>query len=479
MNEMIKHVNIPQPVIDILDLLHTKTEHAYLVGGCVRDMILGVEPHDYDICSDLSPEAASETLGTKYQVLPKGIKFGTISVLIDGIEYEITTFRGDSKYSDGRHPDSIRFVSNIEEDLERRDFTINAMAFDIKTNTLIDPFDGKSYILLGLLRTVGNPDERFQEDGLRILRALRFAIKYDLQIEPKTKEAMLRNRNMLQSVSRERITEEFRKILTCGKPISQIFMEFSPIIAEVVPEITPCIGLDQENPYHKHDVYEHMLAVTDLCETDLFVIKMAALLHDIGKPKTKAFNEAKDHYSFHGHPEVSYEISIQVLSREFRCTSIENDRIVNLIRYHDTEIIPTKPCVKRWLNKFGVDFMRDWLILKTADRDDHVYPNEYGVVGENYPTWYPKTEEIEVVLNEILQEQSAFAIKDLAINGHDLIAIGLKPGPKFSRYLQKCLEAVMDGTCENNHDELLKFVVQLLMQETRNVIVNISQLLLN
>ena len=268
---------------------------------------------------------------------------------------------------------------------------------------------------------------------------------------------------MLQSVSTERITEEFRKILTCGKPISPIFMEFSPIIAEIIPEITPCIGLDQENPYHKHDVYEHMLAVTDLCETDSFVIKMAALLHDIGKPKTKAFNDSKDHYSFYGHPEVSYEISIQVLSKDFRCTSMENDRIVNLVRYHDTEIVPTKPCVKRWLNKFGVDFMRDWLILKTADRDDHVYPNEYGVVGENYPTWYPKTEEIEVVLSEILQEQSAFAIKDLAINGYDLIAIGLKPGPKFSHYLQKCLEAVMDGTCENNHDELLKFVVQLLM----------------
>lgn len=452
MDKMIKHVNIPQPVIDILDLLHTKTEHAYLVGGCVRDMILNMKPHDYDLCSDLSPESASEILGTKYQVILKGIKFGTISALVDGTEYEVTTFRGNSKYSDGRHPDAIRFVSSIEKDLARRDFTINAMAFDIKTNILIDPFDGKSDLLLGLLRTVGNPDDRFREDGLRILRALRFAIKYNLQIEPKTKEAILRNRTMLQSVSKERITEEFRKILTCGQPITPVFMEFAPVISEIIPEITPCIGLNQGNPYHKHDVYEHMLAVTDLCETDSFVIKMAALLHDIGKQNTKAFNEAKGYYSFHGHPEESYKISIEVLERNFRCTSKECDRILNLIRYHDTEIVPTEPCIKRWLNKLGPDFLADWIILKTADRDDHLFP-----AGKNVK-WYPHTEEIRQIMEQILLEQTAFSIKDLAINGDDLISLGLQPGPDFSHYLQNCLEAVMDGICKNDHDKLLELI---------------------
>lgn len=447
------NVNIPQPVIDILELLHTKSSKAYLVGGCVRDMFMHLEPHDYDICSDLTPDIAMKVLSTKYPVIPKGIEYGTVVALVDGTEYEVTTFRGETDYSDGRHPDSVKFVSNIEYDLARRDFTINAMAYDVSEDKLIDPFGGLMDLENGILRAVGNANERFQEDGLRIMRALRFAIKYNLTIEPETKEAIIRNRNMLQQVSKERITSEFQKILTCGQPIRKTFLEFTPVIAAAIPEIEPCIGLDQENPYHKHDVYEHMIAVTDLCDTDSFAIKMAALLHDIGKPTTKAYNSKKGHYSFDGHPEVSEQIVAEVLANDFRCTAKETEQIRLLIKFHDTQITPTEPCVKRWLNRYGVDFLSDWLILKQADRDDHVYPN-----GPENVSWYPKTEDIKQVMNTVLEQQSAFSLKDLAINGNDLINLGLKPGPEFSEYLQSCLDAVIDGVCENTYESLLTFL---------------------
>ena len=448
-----EHINIPQSVIDILELLHTKTEKAYLVGGCVRDMFMHLEPHDYDICSDLTPDVATKVLSAKYPVIPKGIEYGTVVALVDGIEYEVTTFRGETDYSDGRHPDSVKFVSNIEDDLARRDFTINAMAYDMAENKVVDPFGGLMDLKNGILRAVGDANERFLEDGLRIMRALRFAIKYNLTIEPATKEAIIRNRNMLQQVSKERITSEFQKILTCGQPIRSTFLEFAPVIAVAIPEIKPCIGLDQENPYHKHDVYEHMLAVTDLCDTDSFAIKMAALLHDIGKPATKVYNNAKDHYSFNGHPEISEQIAAEVLANDFRCTAKENERIRLLVKFHDTQILPTEPCVKRWLNRYGSDFLSDWLVLKQADRDDHVYPN-----GLENVTWYPKTEDIKCVMDTVLEQQSAFSLKDLAINGRDLIDLGLKPGPEFSEYLQSCLDAVIDGACENEHDALFEYL---------------------
>ena len=454
---------LPHDLTVLFDTLRTKTTQAYLVGGCVRDMILGEEPHDYDICTDLKPEETMQLLRTKYTVIPKGMEFGTVVAIIHGAEYEITTFRGEGTYSDGRHPDSVNFANTIEEDLCRRDFTINAMAYHPFTDTIVDPFDGVTDLRDGMIRAVGDANRRFQEDGLRILRAMRFAVRFGFDIDSATSLAMLQNKKMLDLVSKERITDEFRKMFGYNMPVRNTFLNFHEIVTQVIPELKPCVAMPHDNPYHKHDIYEHCLAVTDLCDTTSFEIKMAALLHDIGKPATRFFNEEKGYYSYHGHPEVSANITESVLANDFRCTVHEREMIHTLVKYHDTEIVATAPCVKRWLNRIGAEAFQNWTILKTADRDDHVYPN-----GKENVRWYPDTEGIRALIDQVLETQATIDVKDLAISGKDLIALGMKPGPEFSYYLNECLEAVLDEEIPNEKDALIAYVEDL-QQEISNL----------
>ena len=443
--------NIPSDVIHLTKIFRKENFEIFLVGGCVRDLIMGTEPHDYDMCTNATPDQMKE-LCRKYRLscIPTGLQHGTITVRLNHESYEITTYRVDGAYSDGRHPDKVAFTDNLREDLLRRDFTINAIAMDPITCKLYDPFGGCLDIAQKKLRAVGHADARLSEDGLRILRALRFAIKYDLMIDDELENAIHSHKDMLlltsNLISRERITDEFRKIFTTGKPVSEIFMQFRDVIAAVIPEIQKTFDFDQNNRYHKHDVYEHLLAVTDYCKSNKFEIRMAALLHDIGKPDAYVTDElGRGH--FYGHPEISANICRPMLHRQFKLSNEEYSRIVELIEFHDADVKETTKSVKRVLNKHGVDFMTDWFVLKQADMDDHIYPDD---------KYITTTRNMKAIADEIINSMQAFTIKDLAVNGKDLMdELGLKPGKTIGIILDKLLEEVIEETLENNKESLL------------------------
>lgn len=446
---------IPSDAIRVIETLNNSGYEAYLVGGCVRDMLMGVEPHDWDICTNAKPEETKRVMKEhKIYTFDSGIKHGTITAVINGENYEVTTYRSEADYSDGRHPDKVEFITDIHEDLKRRDFTINAMAYNPLTGELIDDFNGHLDLQNGVIRAVGNASERFDEDSLRILRALRFAIKYQFNIDEYTSLSMHRQRGLLVNISKERITDEVRKMLTSGKPVKVHFMEYKDIIGTIIPEIIPCFNFNQNNKYHKHDVYEHILYVVDNCNTTKFEIKMAALLHDIGKPK--AYIEDMEGWGhFYEHPQISYEISQSILRDDFRISTEQLERTLELIKYHDMEVASTKASVKRALNKHGVDFMYDWFILKQADMDDHIYPNKncHYVIDISG---------IEARIQQILDEQSCFSLKDLAIGGKDIMAkLGVKPGKHIGVILNTLLEEVIDEKINNESEILLNRAVEI------------------
>lgn len=446
---------IPSDAIRVIETLNNSGYEAYLVGGCVRDMLMGVEPHDWDICTNATPDETKRVMKEhKIYTFDSGIKHGTITAVINGENYEVTTYRSEADYSDGRHPDKVEFITDIHEDLKRRDFTINAMAYNPLTDELIDDFNGHLDLQNGIIRAVGNASERFDEDSLRILRALRFAIKYQFDIDEYTSLSMHRQRGLLVNISKERITDEVRKMLTSGKPVKAHFMEYKDIIGTIIPEIIPCFDFNQNNKYHKHDVYEHILYVVDNCNTTKFEIKMAALLHDIGKPK--AYIEDMEGWGhFYGHPQISYEMSQSILRNDFRVSTEQLERTLELILYHDMEVASTKASVKRALNKHGVDFMYDWFILKQADMDDHIYPNKncHYIIDISG---------IEVRIQQILDEQSCFSLKDLAIGGKDIMTkLGVKPGKHIGIILNTLLEEVIDEKISNESEVLLNKAVEI------------------
>ena len=331
------------------------------------------------------------------------------------------------------------------------------MAYDLQSETVIDPFNGISDLQNGIIKCVGDPFERFQEDGLRIVRALRFAIRYGADFDGKTAGAIHENLGMLQNVSKERILMEFRKILSMDKPVSRVFVEYADVITCLIPELKSCVHFNQNNRYHKHDVYEHLLAVTDLCQTTKFEIKMAALLHDIGKPDSYMEDE-NGHGHFYGHPAVSAEIAKGVLKTDFKGLKTEEyDRIVALVKTHDKSISSSRKSVKRFIAAHGADFLDDWAVLKKADFDDHIFPSEPP------KNWFTDIPEVLKIRDELVAEGECFSLKDLAVNGKDLMKeLGLKPGKKIGAILQQMLEAVINETVTNNRDELLSLAQKLI-----------------
>jgi tRNA nucleotidyltransferase (CCA-adding enzyme) len=449
-------------IIWITKALQKQGFSCYLVGGCVRDYIRKEEPHDYDFCTNAKPDEIIRVL--KENHIPyhaEGIDYGTVVANINGTDYEITTYRKEQSYSDGRHPDSVIFADDIKEDLSRRDFTVNAIAYDIKTKQFVDPFSGISDIRQGVLRCVGEADARIQEDGLRILRALRFAIKYDMKMDDSLKSAIHHNISMLDKVSKERITEELRKILTCNRPVTSVFQEFSDVIVHIMPELVKTVGFGQNNKYHKHDVYEHILAVVDNCQTNTFEIKLAALLHDIGKPDTCTLGEDGCNH-FYGHAKESVKISRQVFQNDLVLTRTERERVLELIEAHDNHVASTEKSVKRFLAKHGLDFMYNWMILRQADMDDHIYPDKK---NPNFYTDIPKITEILSVLKD---KENCFSVKDLAINGNDLMKeFDIPPSPLIGQILNQLLDAVLDEEVANEKQDLL-CMAEDVMNEKEN-----------
>jgi len=434
----------------------------YLVGGCVRDLLLNREPHDFDLCSSALPDDIVKfAINNKHPYNVIGIEYGTVTIFIDGIGYEITTFRKESEYNDGRHPDDVAYSKNIEEDLTRRDFTINAMAYDFENDTVIDLFNGIEDINNRIIRSVGNPYDRFSEDYIRMLRALRFAIALDFDIDKDTSAAIHSLKDKLALISKERITSEFKKTFNSNKNIHNIFMEYSDVIDVIIPGMERCKEFNQNNKYHKHNVYEHMLYVVDYCGNADFEVKLAALLHDIGKPDVYSVDAENGMYHFYGHPEKSYEICTQLLKECFRLTSNEYDRTLLLIRNHDILILPNKKHIRKALSKYGEQFVKDYIIHKQADMLDHKNIEKY-IEQQDFDTF-------KKVLQEVIEDEEAFKITDLKVNGNDIREIAekfeKKPTTIIGKTLNYLLDEVMTENIGNYKHELLEKAEQFIEKQ--------------
>lgn len=452
--------NLPEDVKKIFNIFDREWTPIYLVGGCVRDMLLGTTPKDYDFTVETTPENIENILRLYH--IPfnaMSAKYGTIVARIGNEEYEITSTRKEADYVDNRHPEEVIFGVSIEEDLKRRDFTINAMAMDSKGN-IIDSFDGNKCFDLEnhLIKTVGNPETRFKEDPLRIMRALRFSITKGFQLDAPTQKAMVDCKDMLNNISKERITAELRKILTAGVDIQPYFAnsDMMKIIKVIIPELEPCMHFEQHNKYHHQDVYNHILSVVDNCKTDKFEVKLAALLHDIGKPQTYV-TDAEGWGHFYGHAKVSRDIAETVIDERLSLTAREKDLVLALVEHHDMEVHVTEKCARRMLNKFDRDFLSDFCILRQADRDDHVN------LDPNRPL--VNLNEFMAAVDEEIKKNTAVKVSDLAVRGNDLMDTFHISGPTVGQTLKALLDAVMDEKVTNDKDMLLAFAAQYLEKD--------------
>ena len=443
-------INIPRGAAAIIDTLQSNGFEAYLVGGCVRDSILKRPVHDWDITTSATPDEMKKVFADT-KIIETGIKHGTLTILsVDGF-YECTTYRIDGAYSDGRHPDIVRFTKSLAEDLKRRDFTINAMAYN-DTEGLIDLFGGRLDLMNHVIRCVGNPEDRFKEDVLRIMRALRFAAQLGFDLEMKTKIAVFQMSDTLTKVSAERINSEFCKMLTQTMD-SQIINDYREIIAVFIPEIRDMFGFEQNSPYHIFDVWHHTIEV--LTEVNYFanpndvILALAAFFHDIGKPHS--YQDGPDGIRhFYGHAAKSAEIADSIM-RRMRFDNDTRNSVVTLVKYHDADIKPEAKYIKRWLNKLGSEpLLRCLFVLKDSDIRGQTLENRVKRLRE--------VDKLFTVLNEVIEQQACFSLKDLAVNGGDLIAAGMKPGKEIGAVLNQMLELVLNDECANDKDALLKAV---------------------
>lgn len=436
-------MNIPVYAQKIADKLIEKGFEAYFVGGCVRDAYMGSTPNDFDITTNASPDEMKEVF-SKFRTILTGEKHGTVTVVSDGENIEVTTYRVDGEYKDSRHPESVSFTKNITEDLARRDFTMNAIAYN---GRFVDPFMGKRDIENKIIRTVGECDKRFGEDALRIMRALRFAATLGFEIEEETKKSIHKNAYLLTNISVERIYVEFSKLIM-GQYAEKILLEYSDVIGVFAPCITPCVGFDQKNRYHIYDVYTHMVKAMSVTPYDL-KIRLATLFHDVGKPDCFTIDEKGGH--FKGHPEKSGEIADKLLTY----LKVDNDTkntVVALIEQHQRAIIPQKKYVKRFLSKFSYEFFDMLMEVVRADTLAHsrvALPNLDDI------------EKLKILKAEIMQDDDCVSLKSLAVNGNDLIASGITEGKKIGETLKLLLEKVIDGEVENEKEKLLDIVKTL------------------
>lgn len=441
----------------ILARLEVAGHRAYFVGGCVRDALMGRSRRDIDVTTSAKP-CEVERVFPDYPILETGLKHGTITVLMptegEGkIPVEITTFRIDGVYSDSRHPDKVEFCMSIEEDLARRDFTINAIACSLR-GEIIDPYGGRNDIGLGLIKTVGDAGERFEEDPLRIMRGLRFAAMLGFDIDEATAEAMVRNAHLLNEVSVERVLIEFKKLVV-GKFAGDVIRKYVDVFQYVLPEIYAMKGFQQHNSYHKYDVLEHCIRAMEMVETsedNREYMKIAALLHDVGKPDTY-FMDDDGIGHFYGHPTRGAEICRQLMTR-LKADKAMSERVVEIIRRHDLIFDKDVVRLKKWLNKLGAERMKEVLAIKLADNL---------ATGNMSRELEEKFNDIKLMIDEIVDEGECFSLKELKVDGRDLIKRGIEPGPKLGAVLRKLLDAVIEGRCENNREALLELSEEILL----------------
>ena len=444
MNTPVK-IEIPAEVRSILSVIQKSGGSAYVVGGCVRDAILGRTPHDWDICTSLRP-AQTVNLFSHYDcaVIETGLKHGTVTIRFKGENYEVTTFRKDSTYSDNRHPDAVAFVDDVKEDLARRDFTMNAMAYNEEAG-LVDPFDGRDDLRFGIIRCVGDPDERFQEDALRILRAMRFSARFGFAIDPNTKEAMLRNRDLLSNIAWERVREELLGILS-GEDAAAVLREYQSIITQIIPELSPTVGFDQKSVWHIYDVWEHSLHVVDAIAASMPLLRFASLVHDIAKPQCAEVKEDGIHLRFHGHGEAGEPIVRDVMNR-LRFSNAEIAKVTQLVRIHDNFIEPTERAVRRLLGSIGEEQFLDLMVLRRADISAQA--------EQDNEVRFAKLVTLRCLAHDISVKNECFSLEDLAVNGRDLMDAGIASGPELGKILNRFLDAVIDAPEKNTKEDLL------------------------
>lgn len=427
----------------ILTRLEQAGYQAFAVGGCVRDTLLGRTPGDWDITTSALPQQVMAL----FDAVPTGIAHGTVTVRLEGRGFEVTTFRGDGPYLDGRHPSGVVFTRHLEEDLARRDFTVNAMAMDLR-GRITDPFGGREDLQRRLLRCVGDPERRLQEDALRILRALRFAAVLGFSVEPETAAALAHQAHRLHLIAPERVSHELQRLLT-GAYVGPVLRQFAPVLAAVLPEIRPLMGFEQHSPHHRYDVWEHTVRSVEIIPPQP-VLRWTMLLHDVAKPQCFTLDEqGKGH--FYGHDAQGAAMAEEIL-RRLRLPRRDTERIVLLIREHMRQIAPTEKSVGRALHRLGPETLGQLLAVQRADR---------------LATGTGDTElldKIQALLEKLLAEERCFTLRQLAVNGRDLMALGLA-GPAVGRMLQQLLAQVLEGTLPNDHAALLDAVQRSLKEQ--------------
>lgn len=447
---------VPRIVKEFASFFFRSGFQCYLVGGAIRDLLLGRRLQDFDIASDALPQKVSAIFR---RVIPTGIKHGTVTVLFKGTRFEVTTFRIDRDYRDGRRPGSVIFTPSIEEDLKRRDFTINAMAYDLREGKLLDPHHGRRDLKAGIVRAIGDPLERFREDGLRPMRACRFAAQFHFQIEEGTFAGISRSLDTVQMVSAERIRDELVRLLESETPsIGFKLMELCGLLRLIIPELAACKGVPQ-GELHRYDVYEHLLYSCDAAPRDNLVVRLAALLHDLGKPETLS-REDSGTIHFYRHEERSAELAERIL-RRLRFPNQVTTRVAHLVAQHmfNYDEKWTDAAVRRFIARIGEQNISDILALRRADQ--LAIGGRYFVSGSLIA--------LEKRLEKVLAEDRALSVKDLVVNGNDIVReLNISPGPQVGIVLDMLLESVLDDPVLNERETLLKIARRYYEQRLKS-----------
>ncbi len=436
-------IKLPIEVKKIISFLENEGFEAFCVGGAVRDSVMGTQPGDWDITTSALPEDTVRIF-KDFKTIDTGLKHGTLTVIIDGKPFEITTYRFDGEYKDNRHPESVSFTQKLADDLARRDFTVNALAYNPRIG-FVDLYGGKDDIYNSIIKTVGNPDERFNEDGLRIMRALRFSAVLGFSIDKETALSIHKNKDLLKNISAERLQAELVKLI-CGKNAFNVLMEYSDVLSVFIPEIAPCVNFKQYGKKHAYDIWEHICHTVDTIppEKDL---RLTMLLHDLGKVPTHKLNEAGDS-TFKNHAMVGGEMAREILTRlKFDKKTI--NRVSFLVSYHDFEPVENKIQLKKHLKNKTPDDIRTLLIIKKSDR---------GALSESYRDISEGTSRTLAFLKEIEENGECYSIRQLDLTGQDLIKKGFS-GEDIGKALDRALDAVIEEKVKNCKSDLLTYLL--------------------
>ena len=433
--------DLPEDIVKILGILEQNGYESYVAGGAVRDMLMGRIPHDYDIATSARPEQIKKLFS---KTIDTGIKHGTVTVVYNKMGYEITAFRRDGKYNDGRHPEKVEYVTDVRSDVKRRDFTMNAIMFSPKRG-IVDLFGGRGDISNKIIRCVGNPENRFREDALRMLRAVRFCAQLGFRIDFRVEKAIKKCAALIKKVSNERILEELNKILLSDNPDYIRKLHEYNLLKFIIPQLDVCFGEPQRNKYHIYDVGEHIMHAVKYTPKD-YIIRWATLMHDIGKPCTSSTDQ-NGIIHFYGHHRESKRIAIDVLHR----LRMDNDSIKSisiLVDNHDVRVDQTRQAVKRTMARTGAELFEKLMEIQKADNK-----------AKN-PVYYPEKEKrinaVYEIYRQILAEDQPYLVSHLVVNGTDLIKIGYRPGREIGDVLKKLTDEVIINPKLNNREYLLR-----------------------